>query len=79
MRCTGAILTRYLALGGTGSRLGPPISDEYTVAAGYRIDFRHGAIIWNGATRTTTVIPYTADWSKEQAVLGWRGGVAGIT
>jgi uncharacterized protein with LGFP repeats len=51
----GGILARYLSLGGTGSRLGPPTSDEYTVAAGYRSNFRHGAIIWNSATRTTTV------------------------
>jgi peptidoglycan/xylan/chitin deacetylase (PgdA/CDA1 family) len=52
----GVILTRYLALGGTGSRLGPPTSDEYTVAAGRRSDFRHGAIIWNRAAGTITVI-----------------------
>jgi peptidoglycan/xylan/chitin deacetylase (PgdA/CDA1 family) len=52
----GAILTRYLALGGTGSRLGPPVSDVYAVAVGFRSDFVHGAIIWNRTTGTTSVI-----------------------
>lgn len=53
---SGAILTRYLALGGTGSRLGPPVSDEYVVPVGWRSDFKHGAIVWNSSTHTTTVI-----------------------
>ncbi|MEV0895356.1 polysaccharide deacetylase family protein [Actinoplanes sp. NPDC049802] len=52
----GAILTRYLALGGTGSRLGPPTSDGYKVSAGLRSDFRHGSLIWNSATNTVTVV-----------------------
>lgn len=52
----GAILTRYLSLGGTGSRLGLPVSDEYSVAVGRRSDFQHGAIIWNSTTHTTRVI-----------------------
>jgi uncharacterized protein with LGFP repeats len=52
----GKILARYLALGGTGSRLGPPTSDEYAVSVGRRSNFRHGAIIWNRNTWTTTVI-----------------------
>jgi uncharacterized protein with LGFP repeats len=54
----GSILTRYLALGGTGSRLGPPTSDEYTVSVGRRSNFKHGAIIWNRSTKATTVIYY---------------------
>jgi len=54
----GAILARYLSLGGTGSRLGPPVSDEYAVAAGRRSNFKHGAIIWNSSTKTTTVLYY---------------------
>lgn len=52
----GAILTRYLSLGGTGGRLGLPVSDEYTIAVGRRSDFQHGAIIWNSTTHTITVI-----------------------
>jgi len=52
----GSILKRYLSLGGTASRLGPPVSDEYTVPAGRRSDFKHGAIVYHSATMTTTVI-----------------------
>ncbi|HEX7743854.1 MAG TPA: polysaccharide deacetylase family protein [Micromonosporaceae bacterium] len=54
----GAILARYLSLGGTGSRLGLPVSDEYVVSGGRRSNFQHGAIIWNSTTRTTTVLYY---------------------
>jgi peptidoglycan/xylan/chitin deacetylase (PgdA/CDA1 family) len=54
----GGILTRYLSLGGTGSRLGPPVSDEYVVAVGRRSDFAHGAIVWNQTTHTITVTYY---------------------
>ena len=53
---SGAILTRYLSLGGTGSRLGVPVTDPYAVSGGQRNDFAHGSIIWNAATNTTTVI-----------------------
>ena len=52
----GAILGRYLQLGGTGSRLGLPTSDEYTISTGRRSDFQHGAILWNSTTREVTVI-----------------------
>jgi uncharacterized protein with LGFP repeats len=52
----GTILTRYLSLGGTGSALGPPVSDEYAVAVGRRSDFLHGAIVVNTTTGSITVI-----------------------
>jgi uncharacterized protein with LGFP repeats len=52
----GAILGRYPQLGGTGSRLGLPASDEYTISTGRRSDFQHGAILWNFTTRQVTVI-----------------------
>lgn len=52
----GAILGRYLQLGGTGSRLGLPTSDEYTISTGRRSDFQHGAILWNSTTREVIVI-----------------------
>jgi len=52
----GAILGRYLALGGMGSRLGAPVTDEFAVPAGRRSDFAHGAIVWDAVTSTTTVI-----------------------
>jgi peptidoglycan/xylan/chitin deacetylase (PgdA/CDA1 family) len=54
----GAILTRYLKLGGMSSRLGAPTTDEYAIAGGRRSNFQHGAILWNSAARTTTVIYY---------------------
>lgn len=52
----GAVLSRYLALGGTGSRLGLPTSDEYTVDVGRRSDFQHGALVWDRVTGEITVI-----------------------
>ncbi len=51
----GAILSRYLQLGGPDSRLGLPTSDEYAVSDGRRSDFQHGRIRWSSVTRTTTV------------------------
>lgn len=54
----GAILSRYLSLGGTASKLGVPVSDEHSVAVGRRSDFKHGAIIYNSTTRTTSVVYY---------------------
>ena len=52
----GAILTRYLSLGGTGGRLGLPTTDVYAVSGGQRSDFQHGSIIYNTTTGTITVI-----------------------
>ncbi|MEV4479206.1 polysaccharide deacetylase family protein [Micromonospora coxensis] len=52
----GAILSRYVSLGGTGSRLGLPTTDEYAVTGGRRSDFQHGAIVLDTATGTTRVI-----------------------
>ncbi len=54
----GSILKKYLSLGGTGSRLGVPVSDEYTVTVGRRSDFQHGAIIWDKPAKTISVIYY---------------------
>jgi uncharacterized protein with LGFP repeats len=54
----GAILGRYLSLGGTGSRLGVPVSDEYAISGGRRSDFQHGAILYNSTSGATSVIYY---------------------
>jgi len=54
----GAILGRYLSLGGTGSRLGVPVSDELAIPGGARSNFQHGAIVWSSATGQTSVIYY---------------------
>jgi len=52
----GAILAKYLSLGGMSSKLGAPASDEYSVSVGRRSNFAHGAIVWNAGTGTITVI-----------------------
>jgi peptidoglycan/xylan/chitin deacetylase (PgdA/CDA1 family) len=52
----GAILTKYLSLGGTGSRLGLPTTDQYPVTGGARSNFQHGALILNSTTGVVTVI-----------------------
>jgi peptidoglycan/xylan/chitin deacetylase (PgdA/CDA1 family) len=54
----GAILARYLSLGGPASRLGAPVSDEYWYGGNRRTDFQHGAIIYNWTTGATSVIYY---------------------
>ncbi len=51
----GGILGRYLQLGGAGSTLGAPTSDEYAVPGGRRSDFRGGSIVWRAATNETVV------------------------
>lgn len=50
----GAILSRYLALGGTAGRLGLPVSDEYPVPGGRRSDFRGGWLRWDAVTGVVT-------------------------
>jgi peptidoglycan/xylan/chitin deacetylase (PgdA/CDA1 family) len=52
----GAILGKYIALGGMGSKLGAPTTDEYSVPVGRRNDFVHGAIVWNATTGAITVL-----------------------
>lgn len=51
----GAILSRYSSIGGAGSTLGLPVTDEYSVAGGRRSDFQHGTISWSSSTGGTTV------------------------
>ena len=40
----GAILMKWATLGSERSRLGYPISDEFTVPGGQRVNFQHGYI-----------------------------------
>lgn len=51
----GAILARYLQLGGTSSTLGLPVSDEHDIDGGRASEFRHGTITWNATTGALTV------------------------
>jgi hypothetical protein len=46
----GCIGATYQGLGGTGSWLGMPVSDEIDVPGGRRGDFEGGYILWNPAT-----------------------------
>jgi len=52
----GAILTRYIALGGTASSLGLPVSDEHSVPGGRASDFTRGSLVWNARTHTVSVV-----------------------
>jgi SpoIID/LytB domain protein len=49
----GAILEKYIELGGASGKLGMPISDEYAITTGRRSDFEHGYITFNPVTGTT--------------------------
>jgi hypothetical protein len=49
----GDIAQLYGSMGGSGSWLGFPISDEYDVAGGRRSDFEGGYILWTAATFET--------------------------
>ncbi|MFC4854714.1 PQQ-dependent sugar dehydrogenase [Actinophytocola glycyrrhizae] len=51
---TGAIRSRYAALGYEKSYLGYPRTNEYSVTGGARSDFQHGYIFWNRATGQVT-------------------------
>jgi GH25 family lysozyme M1 (1,4-beta-N-acetylmuramidase) len=51
----GGILAHYLAMGGSGSSLGPPTRDEYAVRGGRESAFAHGWLRWQAATRTVTL------------------------
>ena len=53
----GAILAKYLELGGASGKLGLPKSDEYAVTTGRRQDFQGGYITWNAVTGQTTYTP----------------------
>lgn len=53
----GAILARYLELGGSSSSLGLPVSDEGPVPVGRRSDFVGGSLIWDARTGAVTLVP----------------------
>lgn len=51
----GAILSKYLALGGPDSPLGLPTSDEGDVRGGRSNEFQRGAVYWSPATGAQAV------------------------
>jgi hypothetical protein len=57
----GCIFKLYQSLGGTGSWLGFPISDEYDVEGGRRSDFENGYVVWDAQTRICQAFPYVAE------------------
>jgi glucose/arabinose dehydrogenase len=52
----GAIRATWSSLGWERSRLGYPITDEFSVSGGRRSTFQHGYIFWNATTGKTAVI-----------------------
>jgi len=56
----GAILKTYLGMGGSASRLGLPVTDEYSVPGGRESAFQHGRLRWDAATNQVTVIDQVA-------------------
>ncbi|MDX6319047.1 MAG: hypothetical protein QOD35_2447 [Nocardioidaceae bacterium] len=51
----GAILRRYLHVGGAAGRLGFPTSSVHSISGGRRAGFEHGYITYDRSTRKTTV------------------------
>lgn len=72
----GAIETRYHALGGCGSPLGRPTSDEIRTpdGAGRYTVFEGGSIYWTAETGAHEVYGRVRD---EWAARGWEAGVLG--
>ncbi|MFN2384414.1 MAG: LCCL domain-containing protein, partial [Gemmatimonadota bacterium] len=54
----GDISVLYYGMGGSGSWLGFPVSDEYDAAGGRRSDFEGGYIFWDASSRATTAYRY---------------------
>jgi lysozyme len=52
----GSILARYVALGGTASSLGLPVSDEHTVPGGRASTFTGGVLVWNAKTNKVSLV-----------------------
>jgi uncharacterized protein with LGFP repeats len=51
----GAILRRYLHVGGAAGRLGFPTSSVHSISGGKRAGFEHGYITYDRSTKKTTV------------------------
>ena len=72
----GAILAHYNAIGGRGSWLGMPLSDELTGldGVGKRTEFVAGFIYWHPRTGAHAV---TRDGMRQWGTLGWESGALG--
>ncbi|MEV6334631.1 N-acetylmuramoyl-L-alanine amidase [Nocardia vinacea] len=64
----GAILDRFLALGGDAGLLGLPTSNSYSVPNGLRTDFQYGSLILNQLTGIITTVWKTYNDTYQQQV-----------
>ncbi|MEV2224864.1 N-acetylmuramoyl-L-alanine amidase [Nocardia vinacea] len=64
----GAILDRFLALGGDAGLLGLPMSNSYSVPNGLRTDFQSGSLILNQLTGIITTVRKTYNDTYQQQV-----------
>ncbi|MFI7664225.1 N-acetylmuramoyl-L-alanine amidase [Nocardia sp. NPDC049526] len=64
----GAILDRFLALGGDAGLLGLPMTNSYSVPNGLRTDFQYGSLILNELTGIITTVWKTYNNTYQQQV-----------
>ncbi|WP_433758074.1 N-acetylmuramoyl-L-alanine amidase [Nocardia sp. CA-135398] len=64
----GAILDRFLALGGDAGILGLPMSNSYPVPNGLRTDFQYGSLVLNQLTGIVTTVWKTYNDTYQQQV-----------
>ncbi|WP_433712959.1 N-acetylmuramoyl-L-alanine amidase [Nocardia sp. CA-084685] len=64
----GAILDRFLALGGDAGVLGLPTSNSYAVPNGLRTDFQYGSLVLNQLTGIVTSVWKTYNDTYQQQV-----------
>lgn len=71
----GAILDRYLRMGGAAGPLGLPVAGEVRVPGGRASDFRYGSVYWSPGTGAWSVQGLIRDHYR---ALGGPGGLLGF-
>ncbi|WP_280341761.1 N-acetylmuramoyl-L-alanine amidase [Nocardia neocaledoniensis] len=69
----GAILDRYLSLGGDAGVLGLPTGSAYLVPDGLRTDFQHGSLVLNELTGIVTTFWKTYNETYKAEMEGMNG------
>ncbi|MFE7717918.1 N-acetylmuramoyl-L-alanine amidase [Nocardia rhizosphaerihabitans] len=69
----GAILDRYLSLGGDAGVLGLPTGSAYLVPDGLRTDFQNGSLVLNELTGIVTTFWKTYNETYEEEMEGMNG------
>ena len=69
----GCMFKLYKSLGGTGSWLGFPVSDEYDVPGGRRSDFEGGYITWDPQTYECHAYSYDTNPPPPPSTCSWAG------